>query len=94
VDFPALTPAAGRAIFADQRLRAVDRAAVVFLAGPGGGQLYADLGHFGRKPSRGQGLPHWQERQFIALTESPADATDFYRLPSNRVVEMGRQLSL
>jgi K+ transporter len=92
--FSGTQPAAGRAIFAKQRLRVVDRAAVVFLAGPGGGQLFADLGHFGRKPWRGQGLAHWQERRFIALTESTADTTDFYRLPPNRVVEMGRQLSI
>jgi KUP system potassium uptake protein len=46
------------------------------------------------RPSRGQGLPEWQERLYIAMTKSAADATDFYRLPSNRVVEMGQQLSI
>ena len=46
------------------------------------------------RPARNSGLPVWQERLFIAMTKSAADATDFYRLPSNRVVEMGQQLAI
>ncbi len=38
------------------------------------------------------GLPVWQEGLFVALTKSAADATDFYHLPPDRVVEMGQQL--
>ena len=34
------------------------------------------------------------EATFIAMTKSASDATDFYRLPSNRVVEMGQQLAI
>lgn len=40
----------------------------------------------------GGGLPVWQEGLFVMLTKSAADATDFYHLPANRVVEMGQQL--
>lgn len=46
------------------------------------------------RPARNSGLPVWQERLFIAMTKSASDATDFYRLPSNRVVEMGQQLAI
>ena len=46
------------------------------------------------RSARHQGLPFWQERVFIALSRSAADATAFYCLPSNRVVEMGQQMSI
>jgi KUP system potassium uptake protein len=46
------------------------------------------------KPARNQGLPTWQERVFIAMSKSAADATAFYCLPSNRVVEMGQQMAI
>ena len=44
------------------------------------------------KAGRKQGLPLWQERVFLALTRSAADATSFYRLPANRVIELGQQM--
>ena len=40
------------------------------------------------------GLPLWQERVFISMTKSASDATAFYCLPSNRVVELGQQLAI
>ena len=46
------------------------------------------------RAARNQGLPFWQERVFISLTKSASDATAFYCLPSNRVVEMGQQLAI
>jgi KUP system potassium uptake protein len=39
-----------------------------------------------------QGLPQWQEKLFVGMSKSAADITGFYRLPSNRVVEMGQQV--
>jgi KUP system potassium uptake protein len=39
-----------------------------------------------------RGLPVWQEKLFVALTRNAADATNFYRLPTNRVIELGQQL--
>jgi KUP system potassium uptake protein len=39
-----------------------------------------------------EGLPVWQEKLFISLSRSAADATGFYRLPTDRVVEIGQQL--
>ncbi len=44
------------------------------------------------RPSKTQGLPTWQEALFIALSKSAANATDFYRLPTNRVIELGQQI--
>ena len=38
------------------------------------------------------GMPLWQDHLFITLSKSGADAASFYRLPSNRVVELGQQL--
>jgi KUP system potassium uptake protein len=43
------------------------------------------------RPSREGGMPHWQDQLFIAMTKSAADASSFYRLPSNRVLELGQQ---
>jgi KUP system potassium uptake protein len=42
------------------------------------------------KASPTSGLPTWQDRIYIALTRQAANATDFYRIPSNRVVELGQ----
>ncbi|WP_185983938.1 potassium transporter Kup [Aureimonas mangrovi] len=41
-----------------------------------------------------RGMPNWQDRLYIALYRQVADATQFYRLPTNRVVEMGQQLAI
>jgi KUP system potassium uptake protein len=41
-----------------------------------------------------EGLPLWQERLFVGLTKSASNATDFYRLPVNRVIELGQQLAI
>jgi KUP system potassium uptake protein len=38
------------------------------------------------------GMPLWQDKIFIAMSKSAVDATSFYRLPSNRVVELGQQV--
>ncbi|MBI1173212.1 potassium transporter Kup [bacterium] len=46
------------------------------------------------RSARHQGLPFWQEKLFIGLSKSAADATAFYCLPSNRVVEMGQQMAI
>lgn len=41
--------------------------------------------------SKSQGLPTWQESLYIGLSRSAANATDFYHLPMNRVIELGQQ---
>ena len=37
-------------------------------------------------------LPRWQERLFIWLTGRAEDATEYFRIPSDRVVEVGTQV--
>ena len=44
------------------------------------------------KPSPQSGMPRWQDRLFIALSRSANDATDYFQIPTGRVVEVGTQL--
>jgi KUP system potassium uptake protein len=46
------------------------------------------------RSARNEGLPVWQEGLFVAMTKSASNATDFYRLPANRVIELGQQLTI
>ena len=39
-------------------------------------------------------MPLWQDRLFIALAKGAAHATDFYGIPSGRVVELGQQINI
>ena len=39
-------------------------------------------------------LPRWQDRLFIALARLASDATDFFHIPSGRVVEVGTQVAV
>ncbi|MGL6208492.1 MAG: KUP/HAK/KT family potassium transporter, partial [Paracoccaceae bacterium] len=52
------------------------------------------LNHRSFRSARNEGLPVWQERLFIVLTKSASNASDFYHLPVNRVVELGQQLTI
>lgn len=40
-------------------------------------------------PDAQSGMPQWQDRLFIALANAAADPSDYFRLPANRVVELG-----
>jgi KUP system potassium uptake protein len=42
----------------------------------------------------GRGLPTWQEPVYIMLAKTAAAATDFYRLPHDRVFEVGTQMGI
>jgi KUP system potassium uptake protein len=44
------------------------------------------------KPSVGSGMPLWQDRLFIRLARSAADATGYFQIPTGRVVEIGTQV--
>jgi len=46
------------------------------------------------KPSSQSGMPRWQDRLFIALARSASDATDFFQIPTGRVVEVGTQVTI
>ena len=43
------------------------------------------------KPAAHSGMPRWQDRLFIGLARS-SDATDFFQIPTGRVVEVGTQV--
>ena len=43
---------------------------------------------------RGPALPIWQEALYAALQRNAAHVTDYFRLPSRQVVEIGRQISI
>ena len=42
----------------------------------------------------GPAMPHWQERIFAAMVRNASHVTDYFRLPSEQVVEIGRQISI
>jgi KUP system potassium uptake protein len=46
------------------------------------------------KPAAHSGMPRWQDRLFIALTRWANDATDYYKIPTGRVVEVGTQVTV
>ena len=37
-------------------------------------------------------MPPWQSGLFVSMTKAASDASNYYRLPSNRVLELGQQL--
>lgn len=39
-------------------------------------------------------MPRWQDRVFIALASAASDATDYFRIPTGRVVEIGAQVAI
>ena len=39
-------------------------------------------------------MPMWQEKLYISLAHDASNATDFYRIPPGRVVELGQQMTL
>jgi KUP system potassium uptake protein len=41
-----------------------------------------------------QGLPRWRKRLFIVMSNNMLDATEFFRIPPNRVVELGGQVEV
>jgi KUP system potassium uptake protein len=43
---------------------------------------------------RGAELPVWQEKVFAAMMRNASHVTDYFRLPSEQVVEIGRQISV
>lgn len=46
------------------------------------------------RPSAQSGMPTWQDHLFIALARSASDATDFFQIPTGRVVEVGTQVTV
>src|SRR5262245_56632639 len=46
------------------------------------------------KPAAHSGMPRWQDRLFIGMAKSASDATDFFQIPTGRVVEVGTQVTV
>jgi KUP system potassium uptake protein len=45
-------------------------------------------------PSLKRGMALWRERLFCAMSRNAMSATDFFKIPTNRVVEMGTQVEI
>jgi KUP system potassium uptake protein len=52
------------------------------------------MGRRAFKMSARSALPFWQQRLFIMLSNQSSRAIDFFRIPPDRVVELGMQLSI
>ncbi|MDP3089629.1 MAG: potassium transporter Kup, partial [Nitrospira sp.] len=52
------------------------------------------LGRRTLKVSPASGMPKWQDHLYIALSRQAANATDFFAIPSDRVVELGAQVTI
>ncbi|HWG05290.1 MAG TPA: potassium transporter Kup [Beijerinckiaceae bacterium] len=52
------------------------------------------LGRRTIRPSPQSGMPLWQDRLFVALSRHAANATDFFSIPTDRVVELGAQVTV
>jgi KUP system potassium uptake protein len=50
------------------------------------------LGHRTIVASANSGMPLWQDKIYIFLSRNATNATDFYHIPSGRVVELGTQV--
>jgi KUP system potassium uptake protein len=46
------------------------------------------------KPATKSGMPRWQGRLFIGLARTANDATDYFQIPTGRVVEIGTQVTI
>ncbi|WP_439651737.1 potassium transporter Kup [Microvirga puerhi] len=46
------------------------------------------------RPAAQSGMPLWQDKVFISLAKSASDATDFFQIPTGRVVEVGTQVTV
>ncbi len=46
------------------------------------------------KPAQNSGMPAWQDKLFVTLFRQSANPTDFFSIPSDRVVELGEQVSV
>ncbi|MCK1642008.1 potassium transporter Kup [Bradyrhizobium sp. 157] len=46
------------------------------------------------KPAVHSGMPRWQDLLFIRLSRASNDATDYFQIPTGRVVEVGTQVTI
>jgi KUP system potassium uptake protein len=46
------------------------------------------------RPAVRSAMPGWQDKLFIGLAKTATDATDFFQIPTGRVVEVGTQVTV
>jgi KUP system potassium uptake protein len=46
------------------------------------------------RASKNSGMPIWQDKLFISLARNADDASNYFRLPTDRVVELGTQITV
>jgi KUP system potassium uptake protein len=46
------------------------------------------------KVSANSGMPVWMDKIYIVLSKNASDATDFFHIPTGRVVEVGTQVTI
>jgi len=46
------------------------------------------------RPAARSSMPMWQDRLFISLARAANDATDYFQIPTGRVVEVGTQVTI
>ena len=42
----------------------------------------------------GEGMAPWREKLFISMQRNTSPVSDFYKIPTNRVVELGSQIEI
>ena len=47
-----------------------------------------------RKAAANSGMPLWQDRVYIGLARTASDATEYFQIPTGRVVEIGTQVAI
>ncbi|HEY7690062.1 MAG TPA: potassium transporter Kup [Dongiaceae bacterium] len=50
------------------------------------------LSHRSLRPATRSAMPLWQDKLFVSMASRATSATDFFQIPSQRVVEMGMQI--
>ena len=46
------------------------------------------------RPAAQSGMPRWQDRLYIMMARTANDATDYFQIPTGRVVEVGTQVTV
>ena len=39
-------------------------------------------------------MPRWRERMFAAMARNAGDVTDYFNIPTNRVIELGTRVQI
>jgi KUP system potassium uptake protein len=42
----------------------------------------------------GAGMLHWRDRTFAAMARNAGNITDFFNIPTNRVIELGTRVEI